>query len=228
MVSNSTLTPTSTQNTPRAENTEVVNNTFLKMLPTIQKHASVFSNRLAHTAREEFIAEATAAAFCIYKSAIRDDRVDSITASTLARYAVLHVRARRRVGGSRESASDVMSVRAQRVRGFRVLALPWDDVRLDCLKSSNPAVWRLNLLHDRRTPVPDQAAFRLDWARFLSQQTDRTRTAMSLLAAGHKRYEVADRLGSSPAALTQRMARIKRQWLRFQGESSGVSSSDQH
>ena len=219
MVSIPNLASTSTQNTPRAENTEVVNNTFLQMMPTIQTHASVQFRHLPPIEREEAVAETVAGAYCDFRSAIRRGKSDGVTASTLASFGALHVKDHRHVGTGREKATDPLHPRAQRLGGFRVLALPWDDVRLDCLKESNPAVWRLNLLHDRKTPVPDQAAFRLDWARFLSQQTDRTRIAMSLLAAGHKRYEVADQLGCTPSALCQRIAGVRRQWQSLQGES---------
>ena len=65
--------------------------------------------------------------------------------------------------------------------------------------------------------MADQAVFRIDWSDFLRQQHDRTRKCLALLAEGHKRCEVADRMGTTPPAVTQRMARVEREWDRFQG-----------
>jgi len=124
MISHSTLTPTSTQNTPRAENTEVVNNTFLKMMPTIQVHASVQFRHLPPIEREEAIAEAVAGAYCDFRSAVRRGKSDAVTASTLATFGALHVKDHRHVGAGREKATDPLHPRAQRLGGFRVLALP--------------------------------------------------------------------------------------------------------
>jgi predicted ArsR family transcriptional regulator len=62
----------------------------------------------------------------------------------------------------------------------------------------------------------------------LAGQTDRTRTAAALLAAGHRRSEVADALGVSRPAITQRLARLEREWNVFHREpvSPGRNESD--
>ncbi len=91
------------------------------------------------------------------------------------------------------------------------MSLPIRDVyAFDCLTAPDQSVWRDSLLHDRSTPPPDQAAFRIDWSRFLAGQTDRTRTAIAMLAAGYKQVEVADHLGITPPAVCQRMKTAKR------------------
>jgi len=105
--------------------------------------------------------------------------------------------------------NDVLSPRSRRIRGFRVVGLAWDDEWINCLKKSQPEVWCLRLKHDRRTPVLDQVAF-------LSRQNDRTRRIVALLAAGHRRREVAERIGVSESALCQRLTRVRREWERFQ------------
>ena len=72
------------------------------------------------------------------------------------------------------------------------------------------------LLADRRSPVPDQAAFRIDWSEFLAGQSDRTRTILNMFAEGHRSIDVADRLGLTPSAVCQRRKRAKREWERLQ------------
>jgi hypothetical protein len=148
----------------------------------------------------------------------------------VAHYALLHVKDGRHVGGSADSKSDVMSRKAQRRGGFKVVGLPWDSEHgYDCMNDPSSPVWKQVLLEDRSTPVPDQAAFRIDWSGFLRQQHDRTRKALALLAEGRKQVEVADRMGVTPAAVCQRIKKAEREWLAWQGidTSTGQPESAQ-
>lgn len=191
---------------------------FLRYLPAVKKHAAIQSRHLSEMDREEYLAEAVAAAYVNYHSAARRDKVSALTPSMLANYAVLHVKNNRHVGGGADTRTDVMSPRAQHARGFNVYGLRWSDARAyNCMTDGFAPTWKQAMVEDCSTPVPDQAAFRIDWSTFLGRQTDRTRTAMSLLAAGHSRREVSEYLGTTPPAVTQRMARVERQWRRFQG-----------
>ncbi len=193
-------------------------NRFLRYLPAVEKHAAIQSRHLSELDREEYLAEAVAAAFVNYHSATQRGTEHTITPSTLANYAVLHVKGMRHVGGRADSTTDAMSSRAQYTRGFKVHGLKWNDSRAyNCMTDGFAPTWNLAMVEDCSTPVPDQAAFRIDWSTFLKRQTDRTRSAMSLLAAGHSRREVSEYLGTTPPAVTQRMARVERQWRRFQG-----------
>ncbi len=131
------------------------------------------------------------------------------------------------MGGSLESRRDVMSFRAQRAGGFKVFSLPWDHVNTyDILRISDKTVWKDRLLHDRRTPPPDQAALRIDLSCFLAKQHDRTRTLLAMLAAGYRQVEVADHLGVAAPAITQRRNRAAREWAAFQGEDPDESSAE--
>jgi len=218
MVSIPNITPITNPVSRSTESTDVINNAFLKFLPVIRAHATVQFGHLRDVDREEALAEATAWAYCNFRSVIRRGKAGRVTPSTIARYGVLSVKDGKHAGTGQESVNDVLSPRAQRIRGFRVVGLAWDDDRINCLKKSQPEVWRLRLRHDRRTPVLDQVAFRIDWSLFLSRQNDRTRRIISLLAAGNRRREVAERLGVTESALCQRLTRVRRAWERFQGE----------
>ena len=200
---------------------------FLQYLPVVRTHAQIWFRHLPAVDREECVAEAVASAFCTYTAACRRGRSHAVRPSTLADFAVKHVRSSRHVGGSQESKGDVLSRRAQKIRGFRVHSLPKSETyNFDILKVPDQDVWKRWLLHDRQTPVPDQAAFRIDWSSFMSKQQDRTRTALAMLAAGHKQIEVADRLSISPPAVCQRLSRAEREWRVFQGESPGDGAAD--
>ncbi|MHC4065725.1 MAG: hypothetical protein ACYSUI_14675, partial [Planctomycetota bacterium] len=198
----------------------------LRYLPAIETHAAIQFRGLPDTDREEAMAEARAAAFVNFRSAVSSGKAHRLKPSMVAHYAALHVRGGRHVGGGPDNTSDILSRRAQRMHGFKVERLPWDSAHAyDILKTPDQKVWRLRLLHDRRTPVPDQVCFRIDFSQFMAGQHDRTRTAMAMLAAGHKQVEVADKLGVTPAAVCQRLGRARREWATAQRQNCRNGSS---
>jgi hypothetical protein len=189
---------------------------FILYLPVVETHASIQARRLSALEREEFVAEAVAAAFLIYDSALKRGTAKRVTPSTLANYAVLHVKNSRHAGGQKVASRDVLSKRAQGLYGFRVSCE--SDFHAYSRNSNldlNSRELRLDDYADSRTPVPDQVAFRMDWSAFLNQNTARTRAAIGLLAAGYSRKEVSEYLGVTPAAITQRMARVEKDWIRY-------------
>jgi hypothetical protein len=166
------------------------------------------------------IAEAAAAAFVNVRQALRNGNGHRLKPMSVAHYAVLHAKDGRHVGGGTASRTDVMSRKAQRRGGFKVVGLSWDsNYAYDCMGDASASVWRQVLLEDKRTPVPDQARFRIDWSSFLRGQDDRTRGVLAKLASGYRQVEVAEHLGVTPAAVCQRVKRAEREWLLFQGET---------
>ena len=221
-----TPTRTNVPSVPLPAATPQTNDAFLKLLSAVETHALIAFRHFPAADREEAVAESVAGAFVNFVSAARRGKLHVVTPATLARYGVLHTKCGSHVGGSLDGAKDVMSPRAQRRGGFRIVRLPWDDPRAyHCLKAPDQHVWRLAMMHDRRTPPPEQAAFRIDWSSFMSRQSDRTRTALAMLAAGHKQTEVADKLGVTPAAVCQRMSRARREWAVFQGTNCEETSA---
>ena len=71
-----------------------------------------------------------------------------------------------------------------------------------------------------RTPVPDQAAFRLDFPPFLASLSERDRRLAAYLALGHSAVAAARRFGLSPGRVTQLRQRWCRQWRIRQGEET--------
>jgi hypothetical protein len=197
---------------------------FLRFLPAVKKHAEITFRQLSEVEKEEAVAEAIATAYCNYASAARRRRTDALKPSMLATYAAWHVKDGRHVGGGRDRTRDVLSRRAAQRRQFKVHRLCGREHCIyDCLALNDHPVWRRVLLEDRRTPVPDQVAFRIDWSAFLSRQTDRTRRMLAMLAEGHRRCQVADKFGVTAPALTQRMDRLRRQWLAFQDPTTNTT-----
>jgi len=131
--------------------THTTSDRFLKLLPAVQAHARNKFRYLPDVDREEAIAEATAAAFLNFRIAERHDKADTVTPGTLSRFAVLHVKSGRHVGGSQDRRKDVLSRSAQRRNRFRVYSLP--DARVhgyDCMKDPTLPVWKAVLMANRR------------------------------------------------------------------------------
>jgi len=190
---------------------------FLKLLPFVQAHARNKFRNLRDADREEAVSEATAAALLNYRIAERHGKVNTVTPGTLARFAVLHVKSGRHVGGSQDRKKDVLSRSAQRRNRFRVYSLPIRDSQsFNCMTAPDQPVWREHLLHDRRTLPSDQAAFRIDWSKFLAGQSDRTRCVLAMLADGYQQNDVAERLNVTPPAICQRINKARREWRNLQ------------
>jgi len=103
--------------------TNTTSDRFLKLLPAVQAHARNRFRNLPDVDREEAIAEATAAALLNFRIAERHGKANSVTPGTPARFAVLHVKAGRHVGGSQDRKRDGLSRLAQRSNRFRVYSL---------------------------------------------------------------------------------------------------------
>src|SRR4051812_839556 len=89
--------------------------TFLRALPAIRRYARFSFRHLRPSRREEAVSEAVAAAFVAFVR-LAERGKQGVYPTSLAKYAVLHVKNDRRVGG-RESSTDVLSIKAQARRG---------------------------------------------------------------------------------------------------------------
>ena len=184
---------------------------FLQMVPAITRYARLaFRNLQAHD-REEAMSEVLCNAFCAFRRLTALGKQHLAFATPLARFAVAHFWAGRRVG-SKLNSNDLASVVNQRQGGF-------------CLKSlqsglSEEGVFIEVLADNRLTPVPDQVAFRIDFPAWLRAQNRRERELVRLLAAGNSATEAARHFGMSGARVSQVRNRLRSSWQRFQGEAT--------
>jgi hypothetical protein len=182
---------------------------FLAILPAIERHAQIAFRHLDPETKAEAVAEAVAAALVSYVNLVKRGLGHRAFPSTVAHYAVNHVRNGRHVGGH-ENNTDVLSRSARRRRGFRVRSLngcDWDQ-----------GPWREALLEDQRTPIPDQAAFRIDLPEWLRTLTQRDRQVAEMLATGEKTSKVAEKFGLSWGRISQIRQELHTAWNRFHGE----------
>jgi hypothetical protein len=166
---------------------------------------------------------AVAAAFVGYvrlaeqgKNPVRD------FASGLVTYAVLHAKSGRQIG-SPSSTTDALSPLARRRRGFRVESLSAVSVDPRAVGSGASHSGMADLFDERltenaRTPVPDQAAFRIDFPAFLSSIGPRDRALAQFLSMGHSAQTAAVRFGLSEGRVSQLRRAWREQWQQSQGD----------
>lgn len=191
---------------------------FLKVLPPVQQHAAIRFRRLAADKREEAIQETIAAACSIYQLAAAQGKLNVVRPGPLADFAVRHVRTGRHVGGSQGAAGDVMSPVCQRRHNVRVSSY---------FESQSAHVadgWRQAVMADRKVPVPELAAFRIDFGRWFQTFSRRDRSIISALIAGEDPSTIADRFSISRGRASQLRRHYEREWMDFQGEPS-ISAS---
>jgi sigma-70-like protein len=186
---------------------------FLKLLPAVETHARIRFRRLHADRRAEAVQESIAAACLSYQLAAAQGKLNIVRRSTLADFAVRHVRTGRHVGGSQNSARDVMSQACQRRHDVRVTG--YFEYRSDIGADG----WRQAVLADRKVPVPDLAAFRIDFAQWLRTLTRRDQHIISALSGGDTTMAVAERFGLSEGRVSQLRRRFEQLWRRFQGEA---------
>jgi hypothetical protein len=147
-----------------------------------------------------------------------------------AAFAALAARAAasgRRLSGQ-ERARDVLSPLAQRRHGFRVEPLPTSPrVPHEALHGSprrqrNQDAFEERLQDNTQTPVPEQAAFRLDFRAWRVMLSPRQRRLVRAMIRGERTGELARRFKVTPARVSQLRAEFRRSWLHYCGEAAAA------
>jgi hypothetical protein len=194
---------------------------FLAVLPALQAHARIQFRRLPAERKEDAVQEAVAAACVNYQRLAVQGRLHVARPGPLADFAVRHVRLGRHVGGRQDGARDVLSPAAQRRRGLRVSRYEQFDSSVEHSRKrsgDDDKGWEVAAVEDRRTPVPDLAAFRVDFPQWLDTLSPRDRQVAALLAAGNGTAEVAGRCGLTAGRVSQLRRTYERRWREFHGE----------
>lgn len=75
------------------------------------------------------------------------------------------------------------------------------------------------MVENDRTPVPDQAAFRIDFPQWLGTLSARDRRIVNDLATGERTGDVARKFGVSAGRVSQLRGQLKESWEEFVGDS---------
>lgn len=196
------------------------NSWFLHTMPSLRGYARRHLPHLPIHEREEVLAEAAARALISCHSLIRRGRSHLIATPGFVRYTFRSVCNGRHAAVS-QAGLDVMSTLGRRRHHKRVLSLNQRVQALAAMKSNHSIVspqYVADLIPDRRTPIPDQAAFRIDFSIWLEQFNHRDRRMIRLLASGEQARRVARILHLTPARVSQCRARWRKSWEQFVGE----------
>jgi hypothetical protein len=187
---------------------------FEAALPAIDRTLRHLFRRWPRGRRAEAIADARAACWHAWHGLLaRGQDPTAVGATGIAANAARYVRNGRRLGcGTPGRATDVLDPQVCRRHGLRV-------VSLDEVEAADS--WRSWLACDNRVGPADEAAFRLDFASWLSGLPARKRRIAELLAAGHEGAVVARTVGVSPARVCQVRPELERSWGEFQGQAEG-------
>jgi len=180
------------------------------LLPRIERHARICFRHLQAANKQDAIAETIALAYRWFVRLVRRGIDPAAFPSTLANFAVWAVVNGRRLCGN-EKDHDVLSRVGQRRRGFTVCSLPTSG----CLDETP---FSEALRDNTQTPVPDAAAFRIDFPEWLARQSGRDRRMIEAMAFGEKTTKLAQRYRVSEGRVSQKRKQFREDWERFCGE----------
>ncbi len=182
---------------------------FLKMLPSIVRHANIAFRFMPAEPREEAVQEITAMCWAAFSRLVERDKQHVAAPTALARFAVAQFRDGRRATG-RQSSKDVMSPTAQRRKGFGIEPLKQFDAADE--------TWQ-EIVEDKRATPAEIAITRIDFASWLKLLPRRSRKIALMLARGESTSEAAKRFGVSAARISQIRLWLRLHWDVFQSEA---------
>jgi hypothetical protein len=183
--------------------------TFEELLPAIKKQASVAFRSSPRSEREELVAEVVANCYVAYRRLVERGLGNVVYPAPLAQYAILQVRAGRRVG-TKLNIRDVSSPYCQQRKRVRVERLDHYD--------REERGWQEILVEDRRSTPAEVAAMRIDFSDWLKSLKPRVRRIAKTLATGATTTDVARKFAVSQARVSQIRRELKDAWEMFQGE----------
>jgi hypothetical protein len=181
---------------------------FLAMLPVITRYASLAFRSLDAEARDDAMAEVVANAYVAFARLAELGKTELAFPTVLALYSIRQYWDARRVG-TKANSNDLYAQQASLPREY--LGTPQDQG------------WKEPLIDNRKSPVPDQAAFRIDFPQWLETLPQRDRDIVLQLCQGDRPVEVARHHGITRGRGSQLRKELHDGWLRFHGEISSSS-----
>ena len=182
---------------------------FAEMMPSIRDQARFAFRQLQAEAKEEAVQEVVCSACVAFGRLVAQGRGDVATPTSLAQYAIRHVRSGRRVGCS----MNVRDIGSEYCRMRKSLKLK----RLDKFDGKRGR-WQEVLIEDRHAGPDAVAAARIDVADWLGRLQKRDRRIAKALAVGEGTRDVARRFGLSNGRISQLRRVLHQSWAAFQGE----------
>jgi DNA-directed RNA polymerase specialized sigma24 family protein len=184
-----------------------------KVMPAVEQHARIYFRHVKCSERKaDLVAEALGLAWRWFRRLAERGKDGTTFPTVIATFAARAVNSGRRVCGQ-EKTKDVLSPRAQRQKGFAVEKLP-DFSTL----SNNPL--QEALIDNTLSPVPEQAAFRIDLPCWLEQLGSRRRDIVIDMALGSRTQELGQKYKVSEGRISQMRREAAEDWNRFHGDAA--------
>jgi hypothetical protein len=200
---------------------EVLHVRFLLLLPRIVTHAQVFFRGVkCPVQKEDKVQECVALGWRWFLRLSEQGKDVFDFPMAFAALLARAVRCGRKLCGQ-ERARDVLSFVAQARHGFRVELLPISTRSPhEHLYADPHGQALLDALEERlrdntQTPVPEQAAFRIDFPLWRGTRSERDRRVIDALMAGGRTKDVSRRFGLSPGRVSQLRRDFLEDWRRF-------------
>jgi len=203
---------------------------FSLLLPRIELHGCIYFRHLPPHRKEEVLQEMQALAWAWFRRLARRGKNPNEFVVTFCRLLVRAINSGRRVIGQ-EKGKDVMSRLAQKRHGFTVEPLPTSNSASHAkLYSAAHGQQDHDAMEERLqdntlTPVPDQAAFRIDFPAWVQTRSDRDQRIIDELMAGERTFDVSRRHGLSPGRVSQLRREFHDDWLSFNSEKIDSQSA---
>jgi hypothetical protein len=199
---------------------------FLKLLPRIEAHARIFFRGIrCPVKKEDKVQECVALGWQWFLRLAEQGKDVFAFPMAFAALVARAVKCGRRLCGQ-ERARDVLSLIAQQRHGFRVELLPastsspHDNLYATPLGQALQDCFEERLRDNTLTPVPDQAAFRIDFPAWLKTLTGRERRLVRAMARNERTQDLSKEFEVSPGRISQLRREFREDWLRFQGEQA--------
>jgi hypothetical protein len=197
---------------------------FLAILPRIELHGRIYFRhvRCPHK-KADAIQEMRALAWKWFLRLHERGRDPAGFVTTFVTLLARAVNSGRRLAGMAR-AKDVMNPATQRRHGFRVEPLPSSTrTSHDRLYASPVGQALLDAFEERLrdntiTPIPDQAAFRIDFPAWLATLTGRERRLIRAMAENERTLDLSKRFELSTARISQLRREFHDDWRRFLGD----------
>lgn len=197
---------------------------FLAILPKIRTHGQIcFRGLKCRDKRMDALSEMVALCWKWFARLVEKGKDPAEFPSALATYAVRAVLSGRRLTGV-EGVNDVMSYQAQQRYGFHVESLPSSTAKsYEEIYGSVHGQQKLDAFAERlrdntKTPVDEQAAFRIDFPAWRRTRCERDRRLLDDMMLGERTKDLADKHGLTPGRVSQLRREFQQDWQRYQGD----------
>ncbi len=194
-------------------------NQFVVFLPRIERRAQIYFRDLRCPARRaDSVAEAVAIAWKWFVRLIKRGKDATKFIGALAKLAARAVGSGRRASGQVRS-NDILSPHAQSRHGFVVHSLSMGN-RADQTSRDR---WLRSMLEERLvdntlTPPPEQAAFRMDFSRWVRKLSPRERRILRAMSRSESTKNLSQQFNLSPGRISQLRRSFYEGWSRFVGD----------